>query len=110
MSNVVAFSLDALQPEPQIDIQLKLLNNALNRFCDAVEIDTCVTDDERKLATREVTWRYGKFRFRAKVVTFDNETSIGQFDYWEGDDWRRLTTPRALAEKLTQARDQAEGA
>jgi hypothetical protein len=104
MSDVIAFSLDSLQPEPAVDVQLKLLNNALNRFCDQVEEDVCNVDADRNLVTRKVTWRYGSLRFRAKLVTFDNETSIGQFDFSDGDKWQRLTTPRALAEKLTQAR------
>ncbi len=103
MSNVVAFSLDRLQPEPPSDVQLKLLTNALSRFCDAVEEDNSQVDEDRNLITREVTWRYGAFRFRAKLVTLDNETSIGMYDYSDGGNWQRLTTPRALAEKLTQA-------
>lgn len=104
MSNVVAFSLDSLQPEPQNDIQLKLLNNALSRFCDKVEEDKSTVDEQRNLVIRQVMWRYGPSRFRAKLVTFDNDTSIGQFDFWEGEGWQRLTTPRALAEKLAHAR------
>ncbi len=103
MSNVVVFSLDQLQPEPQSDVQLKLLNNALLRFCDVVESDNSIIDEELNLVTREVVWKYGRYSFRAKLVTFDNETSIGMYDYLDGQEWLRLTTPRALAEKLTQA-------
>ncbi len=110
MSQVVAFSLSSLEPEPQDDLQLKLLNNALIRFCDKIELDTYSTDDERRVATREVVWKYGLYWFRAKLVTFDNVASIGQYDYSNGEAWQRLTTPRALAEKLTQARELCESA
>ena len=103
MSNVAAFSLDKLHLPTQDDIQLKLLNNALARFCDELEMDSCRLDEARSLATRLVIWRFGRYRFRAKLVTFDNETSLGIYDYAEDGPWQRLTTPRALAEKLTQA-------
>jgi hypothetical protein len=110
MSKVVAFSLNSLQPDPPQNIQMKLLNNALRRFCDRIELDNCTVDEERDLMTREVVWSCGKFIFRAKVVTFDGETSITQYDYSDGTRWQRLATPRALAEKLTQARELLETA
>jgi hypothetical protein len=110
MSNLAAFSLDSLQPEPPQDIQLKLLNNALTRFCDRVELDNCTVDEERNVTTREVIWFYGKYVFRAKLITFDNDTSIGQYDFSDGQSWQRLTTPRALAEKLAHARELYETA
>lgn len=104
MTHVKAFSLDSLQPEPQPDVQLKLLNNALARFCDLLEEDSITNDAERNIVTRHVTWRYGSLRFKAKLITFDQEASIGQYDVEVDGDWQRLTTPRALAEKLAQAR------
>ncbi len=110
MSNLVAFSLDSSQPEPQDNVQLKLLNNALTRFCDRIEIDNCTVDEEREVRTREVIWSYGRYWFRAKVVTFHDQASIGQFDYSDGKHWQRLSTPRALAEKLAQAGELAESA
>lgn len=105
MTNVKAFSLDSLQPEPQPDVQLKLLNNALTRFCDFVEEDLSTVDAQRSIVTRHVTWRYGTYRFKAKLITFDQEASIGQYDVEVGGQWQRLTTPRALAEKLAEAHE-----
>ncbi len=108
MSDIVAFSLDYLQPEPIEDTQAKLLNNALRRFCDELISDNSVLDEERNILTREVVWNYGNHYFRARLVTFDGQMSIGQYDYatkqYPGE-WNRLTTPRALAEKLTEAKE-----
>lgn len=107
MSDIVAFSLDYIEPEPVDDTQAKLLNNALRRFCDEVVIDEISVDEEKNVATRKVVWKYGSYQFRAKLITFDGQVSIGQFDYSPRRDWaewNRLTTPRALAEKLTEAK------
>ncbi len=108
MSNLVAFSLDYIQPEPVEDTQAKLLNNALRRFCDEVVADDREVDEEKNVTTREVIWIYGGYRFRAKLVTFDGQVSIAQYDFASSakpDEWQRLTTPRALAEKLTEAKE-----
>ena len=106
MSNLHVFSLDNLEPEPVEDTQAKMLNNALTRFCDKIERDELDYDAEQKVQTRNVVWNYGGYHFRARLVTFDGQMSIGQFDYAPSDaeGWQRLTTPRALAEKLTEAR------
>lgn len=110
MSDLPAFSLDDLNPEVD-DVQVRLLNNALRSFCDKVEHDEHTTDEEKNVATRDVVWQYGNYRFRAKVVTFAGQASIGQFDFTDNltsQDWQRLTTPRALAEKLTEAKEAAK--
>ncbi|MEI7555443.1 hypothetical protein [Candidatus Chlorohelix sp.] len=107
MSDILAFSLDYIESEPSEDTQAKLLNNALRRFCDEVVLDESLVDEEKNVATRNVVWKYGSYQFRAKLVTFDGQVSIGQFDYSSKRDWaewNRLTTPRALAEKLTEAK------
>lgn len=112
MADLTAFSLDNLEPMPAEDTQAKLLNNALARFCDKVEQDDTELDTEKSVQTRNVIWKYGNYYFRAKLVTFDGQMSIGQYDVapsLDGSDWQRLTTPRALAEKLAEARQpQAE--
>jgi|GEM_PF-1915222 len=108
MSDIVAFSLDYLQPEPIEDTQAKLLNNALRRFCDELVSDTSAVDEERNILTREVVWNYGNQHFRARLVTFDGQMSIGQYDYATNqcpEEWYRLTTPRSLAEKLTESKE-----
>jgi hypothetical protein len=108
MSDIVAFSLDYMQPDNNVeDTQAKLLANALRRFCDQIISDNRYTDEEKSVLTREVVWVFGVYRFRAKLVTFDSQISIGQYDYAsnsEPDEWHRLVTPRALAEKLTEAK------
>lgn len=107
MSDMPVFSLDNLEPAPAEDTQARLLNNALARFCDKVESDELVADDEKQVQTRDVVWTYGNYSFRAKLITFDGQMSIGQYDYsasLENREWQRLTTPRALAEKLTEAK------
>jgi hypothetical protein len=108
MSNIVAFSLDYLQPDDVEDTQAKLLNNALRRFCDEIIVDSQTTDAEKSVLTREVVWNYGSYHFRAKLVTFDSQVSICQYDFAYKNlpnEWYRLTTPRALAEKLTEAKE-----
>ena len=103
MSNVMPLSSPNFQTEPGSDIQLNLLQNALSRFCDTIESDTTKLDETRNLVTREVIWLYGHARFRARLITFGNNSSVGMYDVAENGDWHRLTTPRALADRLTQA-------
>jgi hypothetical protein len=111
MSDLPVFSLDNLEPPPAEDTQAKVLHNALAHFCDEVEQDNLDDDTEKSLQTRDVIWRYGQYRFRAKLITFAGQASLGQYDYTttlDSEEWQRLTTPRALAEKLTEARDKKQ--
>lgn len=106
------FSPDDTDPVPVEDPQAKLLNNALHRFCDAVEQDKVNEDKENLLSIREVIWRYGSLRFRAKLATLDGQFSSGEYFYTPdktGNNWTRLPTPRALAERLTEAKEAKEG-
>ena len=91
------------------DTQAKLLHNALRRFCDKIESQDMKTDRVTGVVGREVTWRYRTYYFRAKLATFDESQSIGEFSYRtpKDRDWHRLPTPYALAEKLTEAKDSA---
>ena len=91
------------------DTQGKLLHNALRRFCDTIETQEAKTDAVTGVIGREVTWRYKMFYFRAKLATFDESQSIGEFAYRTSQEreWHRLATPYALAEKLTEARETA---
>jgi len=101
------FSYDETGPLSVEDPQAKLLNNALRRFCDEVEQDKRSTDEDKMLNIRDVIWRYGGLRFRAKLATLGGQLNSGQYFYSSGTDqnWSRLPTPRALAEKLTEARE-----
>ncbi len=105
-----AFSIDDTSAHPVEDPQAKVLNNALRRFCDKLEQDKHTEDKENLLSIREVVWQYGGLRFRAKLVTLDGQFSSGEYFFSEGSDkkWLRLSTPRALAEKLTEAKEAKE--
>jgi hypothetical protein len=104
----MAFTFDSLQPEPHQDTQLMFLTNALTRYCDVLEEDRSTATDDRNIITRLVVWRYGGNRFRAKLVTLDGEASIGQYEIQVGARWQRLPNPRALAERLNQAKSTSE--
>jgi len=102
-----AFTPDDSGVAPVEDPQAKMLNNALRRFCDAVEQDKQTHDSDNMLLIRDVIWRYGKLRFRAKLATLDGQFSSGEyfFSSEKSENWTRLPTPRALAEKLTEAKE-----
>lgn len=106
------FSPDDTGPAPVEDPQAKVLNNALRRFCDEVEQDNVSEDKENLLTIRDVIWRYGALRFRGKLATLDGQFSSGEYFFTAdktGHNWTRLPTPRAFAEKLTEAREAKEG-
>jgi hypothetical protein len=104
MSDIPAFPMHDLDQNKD-DTQAKLLNNALKSFCDKIIYDNVETDKE--MTTREVVWMFGGLYFRAKLMTFNGQVSLGQYDFTEdyvAGKWQRLVTPRALAEKLTEAK------
>lgn len=102
-----AFNPDDPGTSPLEDPQAKMLNNALRRFCDKIEQDKNTHDEDNMLKIRDVIWSYGKLRFRAKLATLDGQFSSGEyfFSTGAGQNWTRLPTPRALAEKLTEAKE-----
>lgn len=102
-----AFSPEDTGQPPIEDPQQKVLNNALRLFCDKVEQDKQTEDTENTLTVREVIWRYGGLRFRARLATVEGQFSSGEYFFSEASDdkWTRLPTPRALAEKLTEAKE-----
>jgi hypothetical protein len=105
MSDIPTFSMEELDQNKD-DTQAKLLSNALRSFCDKVISDNSETDDQ--VTTREVVWMFGGMFFRAKLVTFNSQVSLGQYDFttdYANEKWERLVTPRALAEKLTEAKE-----
>ncbi len=106
-----AFSFDNIGIAPVDDPQAKILNNALRRFCDKVEQDDVSHDNTNLLTLREVIWQYGGLRFRGKLATLDGQFSSGEYFYSNGpnENWVRLPTPRALAEKLAEARERSSG-
>ncbi|MEI6043453.1 MAG: hypothetical protein WCS37_03570 [Chloroflexota bacterium] len=106
------FSFDDTGPLSVEDPQAKVLNNALRHFCDKIEQDDLSQDEDKLFNMRDVIWSYGSLRFRAKLATLDGQFSSGEYFYSSQEpdaNWIRLPTPRALAEKLTEARE-AKGA
>jgi hypothetical protein len=102
------FSLDNTDPMPVEDPQAKVLNNALRHFCDKIEQDDQSQDEDKQLSVRDVIWHFGSLRFRAKLATLAGQFSSGEYFFSTdepGAKWKRLPTPRALAEKLIEARD-----
>jgi hypothetical protein len=109
MSDIPTFPMHDLDQSKE-DTQAKLLHNALRSFCDKIISDNVET--VREVTTREVTWLFGGTYFRAKLVTFNGQVSLGQYDFTEdyvAGKWQRLVTPRALAEKLTEAKQHKQG-
>jgi hypothetical protein len=102
------FSPDNTDPMSVEDPQAKVLSNALRHFCDEIVQDDRSHDEDKLLSVRDVIWRLGSLRFRAKLATLDGQFSSGEY-FFSSDEpsakWKRLPTPRALAEKLTEAKD-----